>query len=505
MMRPLLYPLLAGLLYFAGARLGVAASAMSEGIAIFWLPNGILLAALLLARVRDWPAYLLAAVAAEVLADLPAFTLAQAIGFAAVNLFECLLAATLLRLLASPFRFDRLRNVVLFGLVALLLAPGLAALPGAAIYAMDAEAQASFWLYWRIWWVGDSLGVLLVVPLALSWFAKRPADGGGGPVEAGVIVALALGLAWYVFAQPHQAAPRLSDTPFLLLPVVLWAAVRLGVRETAALGLIIAVAAIVADLHGLGPFLADSPEATVLNVQMTLATLLFSSLALAALLQELRDRNARLLARERELSQSQDAIRQMNLELESRVEARTAELQEANRRLEALASVDPLTGASNRRHFLEMAQIEIDRAQRLGLPVAAIMLDLDHFKRINDAHGHEAGDNVLQTFAQAVRQSLRSSDIFARMGGEEFLLLLPGQDRKAAHVLAERLRSLTESLEFSTCAGRITVSIGIATLGTADACDLAGLMRQADRALYQAKHAGRNRIGLPEDAPCPAV
>ena len=493
-MRRLFYPLLAGLLYFAGARLGVTASALSEGIAMFWLPNGVLLAALLLARARDWPTYLLAAVAAEIVADLPTFTLLQALGFAAANLFECLLAATLLRLLASPFRFDRLRNVVGFGLVALILAPGLAALPGAVIYHLDPAAQASFWFYWRVWWVGDSLGVLLVVPLVLSWFSGRASDGGGGLGEAGLIAALGAGLSWYVFAQPHGAGPRLADAHFLLLPVILWAAIRFGVRETAALGLIIAIIAIVADLHDLGPFLADTPQATVLNVQMYLMTLLFSSLALAALLQELRDRNARLLARDRALRESRDAIRLMNLELESRVESRTAELQEANRRLEALASIDPLTGASNRRHFLETAQLEVERAVRLGLPMAAIMLDLDHFKRINDTYGHEAGDCVLQTFAQAVRQTLRSSDIFARLGGEEFLLLLPGQDQNAAGVLAERLRSLTASLEFRQFAERITVSIGIATLGAPEINDLAVLMRQADRALYQAKNSGRNQV-----------
>lgn len=481
-MRRILYPLLVGLLYFAGARLGVMASAMSEGIAIFWLPNGVLLAALLLARARDWPAYLLAAVAAEVFADLPTFTLVQALGFAAANVFECLLAATLLRRLTSPFRFDRLRNVVQFGLVALFLAPGLAALPGAAIYALDAATQTSFATYWRVWWMGDSLGMLLVVPLVLGWLPGQRPDGGGRPAEAGVLVMTTAVLVWHVFAQPYASGLGLPHSPYLMLPTLLWAAIRFGVRETAGLGLLIAVAVIVANLHGHGPFSSDSPEITVLNVQMYLATLLFSALALAVLLQELR--------------QSRDAIRQMNLELESRVEARTAELQEANRRLEALASVDPLTGASNRRHFLQMAQLEVDRALRLGLPMAALMLDLDHFKRINDAHGHEAGDCVLQTFAQAVRQTLRSSDIFARLGGEEFLLLLPGQDQNAAGVLAERIRSLTASLEFRQCAERITVSIGIATLGAAEANNLSGLMRQADQALYQAKHAGRNQVAL---------
>ncbi|HEY9145860.1 MAG TPA: MASE1 domain-containing protein, partial [Thiobacillus sp.] len=134
----LLLPLATGLGYYLGAVLGVAASSMSEGIAIFWLPNGILLAALLLAPRRDWPLYLLAAVTAEIAADLPTFTLAQALGFAAVNLFECLLAAWLLQRVARPFSLDRLRHVAVFGLV-LVLASGLAALLGASIYSLSTE------------------------------------------------------------------------------------------------------------------------------------------------------------------------------------------------------------------------------------------------------------------------------------------------------------------------------------------------------------------------------
>jgi len=497
--RRFFYPLLAGALYFAGARLGVAASAMSEGIAIFWLPNGILLAALLVARARDWPLYLGAAVLAEVLADLPAFTLWQALGFAAVNLFECLLAALVLRRLAQPFTFDRLRHVIWFGGVALLVAPGLAALPGAAIYAMDGDAQTSFWSYWRIWWVGDSLGVLMVVPLALGWLSGRSALRPLRILETAAILVVTGVLAWRIFVLGGGETGRLLDSPFLMLPLLLWPAIRLGVWETAAFGLLIAVAAILANLAGLGPFHSELPQATVLRVQEYLATLLFVSLALAALLQELRDRNESLQTHERELRESREAIWQLNLELESRVRARTEELQIANRLLEELASVDSLTGASNRRHFLEMARIEVDRALRLDMPVSAVMLDLDHFKRVNDVHGHEAGDRVLQTFANAIRTTLRSSDIFARLGGEEFMLLLPGQNRDNACALAERLRMLTASLECRECPEGVTVSIGVAGLGMHGAHDLDSLMRQADRALYVSKHAGRNRVSVIDD------
>lgn len=485
-----------GGLYFAGARLGVAASAMSEGIAIFWLPNGVLLAALLLTRVRAWPLYLAAAVLAEILADMPAFTLTQALGFAVANLFECLLAAILLRRLANPFTFDRLRNVVWFGAIALVLAPGLAALPGAAVYVLDGASSGSFWSYWRIWWMGDSLGMLLIVPLLLCWLSpKRTIHWWRALEGAGVAASLAV-LAWWIFMRKAGDPGQFPSSPFLLLPVLLWPAVRFGVRETAAGGLLVAIVVILANLNGLGPFMSDSPTMTVLKVQEYLATLLFSSVALAALLQELRDRNKNLLAREQELSESQAAVRRLNQELESRVRARTEELQKANQLLEQLASVDALTGASNRRHFLEIARVEVDRALRLGSPLAAIMLDLDHFKEVNDRHGHEAGDRVLQTFANAVHATLRSSDIFARLGGEEFMLLLPGQSRDDACALAERLRSLTASLRFAECPEGITVSAGVAVLGAPGARDLHELMRQADAALYQSKRAGRNRVSV---------
>jgi len=135
MRQRLLLPLATGLGYYLGAVLGVAASSMPEGISVFWLPNGILLAALLLVHRRDWPLHLAAAVLAELAADLPTFTLLQALGFAAVNLFECLLAAWLLQRVARPFALDRLRHVGLFGLYALVVACGMAALLGAAIYA----------------------------------------------------------------------------------------------------------------------------------------------------------------------------------------------------------------------------------------------------------------------------------------------------------------------------------------------------------------------------------
>lgn len=162
--------------------------------------------------------------------------------------------------------------------------------------------------------------------------------------------------------------------------------------------------------------------------------------------------------------------------------------------LEQLAQHDPLTGAANRRHFFERAAEELARARRHGDALSLVMLDLDHFKRINDHWGHAAGDRVLQAFAAGVRSLLRREDLFGRIGGEEFVVLLPATGPEGALLLAERLRGDTEGLELEENGERVSVttSAGVATLGAGDA-SMDALLQRADEALYAAKRAGRNR------------
>jgi diguanylate cyclase (GGDEF)-like protein len=489
-----LLPLLAGLTYYLGALLGVAASAMSEGISIFWLPNGVLLAALLVTSRREWPGYLLAAVLAEIAADLPAFTLTQALGFAAVNVFECLLAAYLLERIARPFKLDSLRRVVQFGAYVLIVVCGLAALLGAAIYALSGPTPTSFWASWRIWWLGDGLGVLLITPLILGWLQRASPPDRRQRLEAAALLTLTLLLAAWVFSPAadmlETAFPRRA---FLLLPLALWAAVRFGIRGAASVDLLIAGIAITATLYGRGPLVVATPEATVLLVQEYLAVLILSSLALAALLQELRDRNATLQSREAELHATHDALDRLNRELEARVHTRTHELEEANRCLEELASTDTLTGASNRRYFLDEARKEISRAKRQGTPLSMIMIDVDLFKGINDRHGHEIGDLVLSTLATTVRAALREGDMFARLGGEEFIVMLPGQGVEEAMPMAERQRALVAAIRHPELPEGITISLGVTGLESEED-RIEDLLRRADLALYEAKHLGRNRV-----------
>lgn len=159
--------------------------------------------------------------------------------------------------------------------------------------------------------------------------------------------------------------------------------------------------------------------------------------------------------------------------------------------LEALASHDPLTGVFNRRALDHELQIAIATAHRQRGAYGLALLDLDRFKRINDNHGHEAGDQVLVEFTALVAASTRRDDRLFRYGGEEFVLLLPGADRDALETMCEQLRERTAT-ELSLVGEPITVSIGAAALEPGEGA--AGWLARADAAMYQAKHMGRNRV-----------
>jgi diguanylate cyclase (GGDEF)-like protein len=181
--------------------------------------------------------------------------------------------------------------------------------------------------------------------------------------------------------------------------------------------------------------------------------------------------------------------------LEERVQQRTAELQCANRRLEQLATTDPLTGIANRRHMTERIAAELERACRFGHPLAVLMVDIDFFKRINDTHGHDTGDRAIVALANLLTVSLRAIDTAARFGGEEFVVLMPETEEGVAAVAAERLRMAASMLRVPAEGGTdvgLTISIGVASLGVGDTPS--SLLLRSDKALYRAKQAGRDRV-----------
>jgi len=163
--------------------------------------------------------------------------------------------------------------------------------------------------------------------------------------------------------------------------------------------------------------------------------------------------------------------------------------------LRLMASTDPLTGLLNRRRFLEQAESDFQRSQRYQHELAVVMLDIDHFKAINDSHGHFAGDQVLVAMSRATENLLRNTDNLGRWGGEEFVILMPETPLAGAAILAERLRVELARLAVDTTGGalRFTVSAGVAARGGCDA-GITDILQRADSALYAAKHDGRNRI-----------
>jgi len=180
---------------------------------------------------------------------------------------------------------------------------------------------------------------------------------------------------------------------------------------------------------------------------------------------------------------------------------RNHELEEANRRLEVLSTVDSLTEAANRRQFDHILDAEWRRCARTGLPLALLMLDIDHFKPFNDGYGHVPGDACLRKVAGVVRRSVqRAGELVARYGGEEFAVLLPGSDAPHARELAETIRLEVELLAiphaYSKVAPVVTISAGVAAMIPIYGNTPGELVSAADRALYHAKQTGRNRVSL---------
>jgi len=179
-----------------------------------------------------------------------------------------------------------------------------------------------------------------------------------------------------------------------------------------------------------------------------------------------------------------------------KIKALQDELKQSNELLKQLSNTDPLTQIYNRRYMMEMMSKEMKRAERKGTHLSLIMMDIDHFKKVNDLYGHQSGDKVLQTAAKLVSMDIRSYDCAARYGGEEFVLVMPETTHENALTIAERIRG---RIQLHTYTGplkglKTTISMGVATYPTPFIASIDDLIREADEALYRAKGAGRNRV-----------
>ena len=159
---------------------------------------------------------------------------------------------------------------------------------------------------------------------------------------------------------------------------------------------------------------------------------------------------------------------------------------------------DGLTKAFNKKYFTDRLESELTFALRHESPLALVMFDIDHFKKVNDTHGHQAGDLVLSEISTLLTGALRAEDVFARYGGEEFAVICRGTDLSQAQIVGERMRKAVEGhrFDFEGTHIPVTISVGIAGLPDPAVKDAADLVSRADKALYQSKHGGRNRVTI---------
>lgn len=211
-----------------------------------------------------------------------------------------------------------------------------------------------------------------------------------------------------------------------------------------------------------------------------------------------RDEDTLLLVAEfdvEELEQLFDQARQLSVEAthaQRELISRNRELNASQAEIRRLSLTDELTGVANRRQLNQALDLELSRLQRYGETLSAVICDLDHFKRINDEFGHGAGDRVLQRFAHLLQRELRDTDLVARFGGEEFVLLMPRTSLVAAAEVIERVRASIEARLGLELGVRLTASFGLSCADQRDTAE--SLLGRADRALYQAKALGRNRV-----------
>jgi diguanylate cyclase (GGDEF)-like protein len=450
--------LLGGLaaLYFAAGKFGLMLAFFHPSASPVWPPTGLALAAVLLLGYRVWPAVLVGAYLVNV---TTAGSVATSIGIATGNTLEAVVGAYLVNRFANGRdAFDRPEDVFKWALLAAMISTVVSATFGVTSLCLGGVASwASYGPIWLTWWLGDAAGALIVAPLVLLW-ARNPRLQWNRRQcrEAALLLLTVCAIGLIVFG---EVAPFQDNNPpltFLCIPPVVWAAYRFGQREAVTASFLFSAFAVSATLRGVGAFAGDSPNESLLLLQAFMGVITVMAMTLAA-----------------------------SVSQRKRFETQLAHL----------ADHDSLTDLLSRRRFEAELWQHLAEAKRYGTRGSLLFLDLDEFKLINDRLGHETGDKLLVALAALLRGRLRTSDLLARVGGDEFAIALPHTGGDQAQALAEQLIEAIGSHPFQV-AGRpvtITVSIGIA-LFPEDGVTVDELLAHADAAMYRAKRAGGNRF-----------
>jgi len=439
--------------YFGLAKAGLAFAFANQSVTSIWPPTGLALAAVVIWGYRMWPGIAAGAFLANI---TTAGSIPTVLGITTGNTLEALIGGYLLVEVAD-FRpsMERVRDVLALVVCGALISTMISATIGVASLAVSGLVPAGeLASTWRVWWFGDIGGDLLVAS-ALLILASRPllARRPSVRAEAVALLAVLVGVDVVAFAAGQKIV-------YTIFPVLFWIAYRYRQPGTAIAGLITSGMAVYFTAHGQGPFMGGSEDTELLRSQTFAGVATITGLLIAALATERRH---------------------------------------AEEELRHRAEHDPLTGLVNSRRFTEELNRCISYNARYRGEGAVMVLDLDHFKRVNDALGHTAGNELLARVAHLLRARLRETDVVGRWGGDEFTVMLPQTSEEDAVRVATDLRQMIASEAAIVSGGErlaLTVSIGVALFGDGDGLEPEQVLRTADAAMYRAKEAGRNQLAL---------
>ncbi|HWZ45017.1 MAG TPA: MASE1 domain-containing protein [Candidatus Saccharimonadales bacterium] len=435
--------------YFIAGKLGLTLASVHPSATAVWPPTGIALVAFLTLGYRVWPSIFVGALLTNLTtAGSPAVCL----GIAAGNTCEGLLGCYLLnRFAGGREAFEHPKGIRRFALLAAMLSTTVSATFGVTSLSLGGFASwANYGVIWLTWWLGDAAGNLIVAPLLIYWgplarlTLPRPKWNRERVLEGAALLLCLFLAGQIVFSGLYVPKSRHYPLEFLCLPAVMWAAFRFRPRGAAlAVGLSSAIA-IHGTLLGFGPFVRETQNESLLLLEAFTGGTAAIALILATVVEKHKQTE--------------------NLALH-------------------LAVTDPMTGLANYRKLLEVLNAEIKRSDRTERPFALLLVDLDGLKKINDAHGHLVGSRALCRVAAVVRSHCRSTDTAARYGGDEFAVVLPEANAKAAEQVAQRICA---RVAMDPEAPRLSVSAGAAVFGSGGTT-VEELLGAADHALYAMK------------------